>query len=94
MKVLTVKYNQLHDNTTIKFSEDIQLCDWLLKADILKDTINQLQAEYEILMSIKELEFRNEWELGNLVLFHEEYSDALSEFKNNLLIKTAEIIKS
>jgi hypothetical protein len=89
MKVLTVKYNQLRDNTTIKFSEDIQLCNWLLKADILKDTILKLEAEYEILMSIKELEFRNEWELGNLELFHEEYSDAVSKFKNDLLIKTA-----
>jgi hypothetical protein len=89
MKILTVKYNEMHDNTKIKFSEDIQLCDWLLKADILKDIIIQLEAEYEILMSIKDLEFRNEWELGNLELFHQEYSDAVTKFKSDLLIKTA-----
>lgn len=89
MKILTVKYNEMHDNTRIKFSEDIQLCDWLLKADILKDIIIQLEAEYEILMSIKDLDFRNEWELGNLELFHQEYSEAVSRFKNDLLIKTA-----
>lgn len=89
MKILTVKYNELHDNTRIKFSEDIQLCDWLTKADVLKDIIIQLEAEYEILMSIKDIDFRNEWELGNLELFHQEYSDAVTRFKNDLLIKTA-----
>ena len=89
MKILTVKYNELHDNTRIKFSEDIQLCDWLTKADVLKDIIIQLEAEYEILMSIKDIDFRNEWELGNLELFHQEYSDAVTRFKNDLLIKMA-----
>lgn len=87
MKVLTIKYNELHDQTKIKFSDEMQGCDWLLKADILKDIIIQLEAEYEILLSIKELGFRNEWELGNLELFHQEYSEAVSKFKNELLIK-------
>lgn len=90
MKVLTVKYNGSTDKTKIKFSKDIQLCcDWLAKADILKDIIIQLEAEYEILMSIKDIGFRNEWELGNLELFHQEYSDAVTKFKSDLLIKTA-----
>ncbi len=70
MKVLTVKYNELHDETKIKFSDEINDCDWITKADVLQDVIGMLTNEYNTLLSIGEFCFSNTWKLGNLDEFN------------------------
>lgn len=89
MKALTVKYDSYTDSTLLKFSNNMQNQDWLVKADILQELIAKLEVEYEMLMSIKDFDFRNAWELGNAEWFYEEYENAVSNFKSDILIKTA-----
>lgn len=85
MKVLTVKYNHDSDVTKIKFSDDIQYQDWLLKADILQELIAQLTIEYDMLMSIKDFNFRSEWELGSSEYLYEAFSEKVRTAKDDFL---------
>jgi hypothetical protein len=76
MKVLTVKYNEIHDEVKIKFTKEINECDWLTKADVLSDLIHMLTNEYNTLLSISAFCFSDKWQLGNL--------DKLTENLNKL----------
>jgi len=79
MRVLTVKYNELHDEVKIKFSNEINQADWVTKADVLLDLISMLKNEYETLLSVGKYEFSDEWELGNMDNFENVYKRVVED---------------
>lgn len=76
MKVLKVKYNELHDEVSIRFSAEINECDFVTKADILSDVIHMLSQEYKELMMAHENWIGDEWMLGDI-------RDYLNNLKNS-----------
>ncbi len=62
MRILSAKWGKYSEEGSIKFAQDFQESDWLLKLDALKDLIGILEREYENLL---ELEFneRNMYQL-------------------------------
>jgi len=50
MKVCKIKWSPNCDETTIIFSDDYDLSDWIVKADILKDAIRMLVDEYQSIL--------------------------------------------
>jgi hypothetical protein len=55
MRAFTIYYNERSDDTKIKYSDAFDYADWIMKADILKDTINMLEDLYDdILIKAKE----------------------------------------
>lgn len=51
MKAFTVTYSMANDITKITFSKDFEEADSLLKADILKDAIGDLNEAYKNALS-------------------------------------------
>ena len=64
MKIATIRFSPLKDETKINFSAEFKTADWLLKLDILKDAINDLEYHY---VNILKLDWaaRNEYDFTN-----------------------------
>ena len=52
IKALTVKWLE-RDETIINYSDDFEAQDWVLKADILKDTIAMLEKRYNYVLKFE-----------------------------------------
>jgi hypothetical protein len=59
MRVLSASWDNQVDLTKIKFNDDFQNSDWLVKLDVLSDLINMLENKYNKILSTKDWDERN-----------------------------------
>ena len=59
MRVLSASWDNQVDLTKIKFNDDFQNSDWLVKLDVLSDLINMLEDKYNKILSTKDWDERN-----------------------------------
>ena len=59
MRVLSASWDNQIDLTKIKFNDDFQNSDWLVKLDVLSDLINMLEDKYNKILSTKDWDERN-----------------------------------
>lgn len=59
MRVLSASWDNQIDLTKIKFNDDFQNSDWLVKLDVLSDLINMLENKYNKILSTKDWDERN-----------------------------------
>jgi len=64
MKIASIRYNIASDQTKISFSSEFKTADWLLKLDILKDAINDLEYHYVNILKL-DWQARNEYDFTN-----------------------------
>ena len=59
MRVLSASWDNQIDLTKIKFNDDFQNSDWLVKLDVLSDLINMLENKYNKILNTKDWDERN-----------------------------------
>jgi hypothetical protein len=64
MKIATIRFSTLRDETKISFSSEFKTADWLLKLDILKDAINDLEYHYVNILKL-DWQARNDYDFTN-----------------------------
>jgi hypothetical protein len=64
MRVLSASWDNQADITKITFNEDFKNSDWLVKLDVLSDLIISLEDKYNKIISIKDWDERNKFNLS------------------------------